>query len=335
MKVKINLKDETFKVVFSNLYQDKAIVHIGYEIAIPSRKIDLFIEEKDNVPLDLQGSFFDYFKKYNIIEFKSEEDPFLKKDLQTLHLYISAIYLKYQQKNCNETDFTFTLVTSKKIKFLEKIAVEISKGLYKLEIHSNIQVRMVVIEEVPNDKESLDNSSELRALKLFTTPKDRRSYIEYLFNSKHTYEFEAMMFLYLEEISEVFKGGFMPITGTLAEELISSGQMTVREILINNFYERMEKLGITKDMIREIIFSREREKLKAEKQKAEADKQKAEADKQKAELKAERKAKIAERKKSLRTAVNMKKKGLLDIGFIAEVAELDKDYLERFFRKVG
>ena len=37
------------------------------------------------------------------------------------------------------------------------------------------------------------------------------------------------------------------------------------------------------------------------------------------------------RKKALKTAVNMKKKGL-DIDFIAEVTELDKKYLERFFR---
>ncbi len=96
-----------------------AEVRTDFEILSLPKKVDLLIIETDKPIIDYV-SVFTYFKKVNIIEFKSELDRFrFIPDVFDIGLYINGIMKEYNNSNFKDT--TFTLVSSyKPNKFLKE-----------------------------------------------------------------------------------------------------------------------------------------------------------------------------------------------------------------------
>ncbi|MCP5502106.1 MAG: hypothetical protein H7A25_19570 [Leptospiraceae bacterium] len=97
--------------------------------------------------------------------------------------------------------------------------------------------------------------------------------------------------------------------------------------MITSLAERLEQKGYNRALE---LVKRAEERAEAEKQRAEAEKQRAEAEKQRAEAEKQR----ATHKARLKTAVSMRKKGL-DLLLIADISEIQQEYLEKLFRKIG
>ncbi|MCB1191666.1 MAG: hypothetical protein KDK90_14580 [Leptospiraceae bacterium] len=80
MKKKNKTYDEIFKYRIKQFFEKFAIVKTEYEILRLPRKADILVIEAEESIQD-HVLLFTYFKKYNIIEFKSEEDRFRTRDL--------------------------------------------------------------------------------------------------------------------------------------------------------------------------------------------------------------------------------------------------------------
>ncbi|MCP5503347.1 MAG: Rpn family recombination-promoting nuclease/putative transposase [Leptospiraceae bacterium] len=87
------------------------------------------------------------------------------------------------------------------------------------------------------------------------------------------------------------------------------------------------------DKIEQKGYNRALHLVETEKRRAELAERRAENEKRRAEDE-KRKARRAERKKTLRTAISMRRKAL-DMPLIASITELDENFLERLFRRIG
>ncbi len=67
--------------------------------------------EEDKEPIIEHVALFTYFKKWNMIDFKSEGDRFSQEDFYKMGHYINGFFLN--QKKCKEEELTYTLVTTR------------------------------------------------------------------------------------------------------------------------------------------------------------------------------------------------------------------------------
>lgn len=67
--------DESFKALLKHLAEPVCRVITDYEVIVRSKRVDALVIEADK-PLCEHFEIFSYFKKFNIVEFKSERDSF-------------------------------------------------------------------------------------------------------------------------------------------------------------------------------------------------------------------------------------------------------------------
>ena len=131
MKKKFYRYDEAFKELMKDYFEPFARVITDYELLDMPKRVDILIIEIDKPIIDYV-KIFTYFKRFNIIEFKSESDRFvIKKDLYNLGIYINGVLLKENNADCLNTSFSL-VTTFKPVKLLKTFkAKELYKGLYE------------------------------------------------------------------------------------------------------------------------------------------------------------------------------------------------------------
>lgn len=87
-KIKLNVGfDEFFKTSMKVYFSPYATVITNYEIIKLLQKVDLHIIEAEE-PIEEHLELMKYFKRFNILEFKSETEKFvLNKDLYKIGIY--------------------------------------------------------------------------------------------------------------------------------------------------------------------------------------------------------------------------------------------------------
>ncbi|MDQ1265804.1 MAG: hypothetical protein QG635_956 [Bacteroidota bacterium] len=198
--------DEAFKARMKNYFRHFAEVVTDFEILKLPRRVDILIIEKIQ-PIRKYVKIFTYFKRFNIIEFKSEKDRFvLEPDLYDLGIYINGVLrLKKEAKPENTT---FSLVSSTRpAKLIRKYKADrLKKGLYIINNISLLPLHLVVIEEL-----DIEFEKEVSVLKDFTSRKDRRQYLEkkieerYISNEINNDEWNYLIRLYFKEINKILK----------------------------------------------------------------------------------------------------------------------------------
>jgi hypothetical protein len=166
--------DETFKILMKEYFGKFAKVITDYEIINLPRNVDLLIIEVKE-PIEKHVKLFTYFKRYNIIEFKSIADPFrMNRDLYKIGIYIGGILLKEKKADIKNT--TFTLVSSRKpekfLKYYKEKTRAIKKGLYLIENLFILPIYVVVIEEL-----ELELRNDITVLKEFSSGEDRKKFL--------------------------------------------------------------------------------------------------------------------------------------------------------------
>ena len=119
---------------------------------------------------------FAYFKKFNIIEFKSVHDPFrIDVDLPKILIYIGGLLLNENAANLENT--TFTILSSRKpeklFKTYEKHIQKVKNSIYLIKGIVQVPVHVVLANEVEG---ILDK--ELALIKEFSTGIKRVRFIE-------------------------------------------------------------------------------------------------------------------------------------------------------------
>ena len=172
-KIKLNIGyDELFKTVMKFYFEPFAKVITDYEIIDLPKKVDLLIvEAKESIVEHLE--VMKYFKRFNIIEFKSENDKFdLNSDLYKLGIYLNGTLFTVPESNIYNT--TFTLVSSRKLSKLLKLfnAEKIRDGLYIIKNISVIPIYILIISEI-----EINLVKEITALKELTVSRERPEFI--------------------------------------------------------------------------------------------------------------------------------------------------------------
>jgi hypothetical protein len=211
-KIKINIGyDELFKTVMRFYFEPFAKVITDYEIIDLPKKVDLLIIEAEQ-SIDEHLEVMKYFKRFNIIEFKSENDNFdLNKDLYKLGIYLNGTLFTESESNINNT--TFTLVSSRRLsKLLKQFNAEkIRAGLYIINNISIIPIYVVIISEIETNL-----IKEITALKELTVSKELHEYLSELIDKFNLDPNEYKKYLelassnYFDELKEVqeVKGNF-------------------------------------------------------------------------------------------------------------------------------
>ena len=204
--------DEIFKTLMKDYFEQFAVVITDYEITkLPKTTDLLIIEIEENFRNNLK--FYDYFKKYNGIEFKSPADSFkIGIDDYKLGFYLNGILL--QEKEANTENTTFTVVASKKpIKFFKKYKDKIKKvknGLYIIDGIAVIPIYFAIIKEIP-----LIFEEEYKILKEFSVGKDRIDYFKLLVKNIDKFDdkyIQIAISLYGEEFYKILKeAGYMTL----------------------------------------------------------------------------------------------------------------------------
>ncbi|MCB1159483.1 MAG: hypothetical protein KDK45_18415, partial [Leptospiraceae bacterium] len=261
--------DEVFKKRAIAFFSKFAKVETEFELHRLPRKLDVLVIESDK-PIGKHLDLMNYFKEFNIIEFKSESQGVKLQDIYKTLYYISAFILRKKEKG----DISFTLITTKKPeRFLETYHfLEKRKGLYVMKIPGIIKIHCIVISEL--DKKT---DRELEFLQIFTAKKQREEIIREAIEKGFGENLKDSFLLYREELESILKE--MGKSMTAIEERV---------------WELAEEFGIREKSIQEGIQKGiEQERILAGKQ-----------------IEKERKrAEKAEHKKALRTAVNLKKEG--------------------------
>jgi hypothetical protein len=296
--------NEVFKNKIKRFFEKFATVKTEVEILGLPRKMDLLVVESDT-PIKEHVSLFQYFKKFNIIEFKSEVDELNLSGYLKMGYYLHAFLLR--ENGALPENTTLTLVSTLKPKIpVERISwLEVRKGLYWVKGIGILDLYVVVIDEL-----SKNNLEEYHWLKIFVSRTKRKELIIQVFAEDIDEEKEELLLLYREEVVEILK--------ELGEDM---------NALKREAYKIAREFGIEKEIREEYKELIQLEKYKTEK--AEVEKQKAEVEKQKAQKEAERKT----HKEKLRTAIAMKEQSL-DIALIEKITKLDKVFLDRLFRRI-
>jgi hypothetical protein len=216
MKKKYNRFDEAFKELMKDYFEPFARVITDYELLDMPKRVDLLIIEI-NEPISDYVKIFTYFKRFNIIEFKSEKDRFVfKPDLYNIGIYINGVILKEIQADYTNSSFTLvsTLKPTKLLKYFQ--ANEIEKGLYKIENLSITPIHVVVIEEIDKEYEK-----DITILKEFTSKKDRYEYlgwqIKNINENKNEFDklFNLSLELYTNDIINIYEREGLNMTQSL------------------------------------------------------------------------------------------------------------------------
>ena len=167
--------DEIFKILMKHYFEKFCKVITDFEIIKLPKKADLLIIETDK-PITEHVKIFTYFKKVNIIEFKSVNDPFrFKEDLPKIWIYSGGVVSNEKESNIENT--TFTLVSSRKpeklLKYYEKDIQKVQNGVYLIQRMIPIPVYVVVINELDFNLEK-----EVAILKEFSTGVEREKYLK-------------------------------------------------------------------------------------------------------------------------------------------------------------
>jgi hypothetical protein len=102
--------DEIFKIMMKEYFERFAKVITDYEVINLPKSVDLLIIEIDR-PITKYVKLLTYFKRINIIEFKSVSDSFrLNRDLYKIGIYIGGVSLREEKANIDNT--TFTIISS-------------------------------------------------------------------------------------------------------------------------------------------------------------------------------------------------------------------------------
>jgi hypothetical protein len=150
-------------------------VFTDYEIIKLPKKTDVLVVETDT-PLAQNLRIFDYFKTFNIIEFKSANNPFrVGIDVPKILVYIGGILLNEKKATLENT--TFTLLNARKpmklFKAYKKYIQRVKNGVYLIERLVQVPVYIVLANEVQGN---LDR--ELALIKEFSTGDERVRFIE-------------------------------------------------------------------------------------------------------------------------------------------------------------
>lgn len=167
--------DESFKILAKHFFSEFSKVITDFEITKLPKKTDVLIIETQR-PIKEYVSIFTYFKKFNIIEFKSVQDPFrLGEDLPKILIYIGGLLLNEKAAHFNNT--TFTILNSRKpeklFKTYKKYIQKARNGVYLIESIVQVPVYIVLANEVEG---ILDK--ELALIKEFSTGDERIRFIE-------------------------------------------------------------------------------------------------------------------------------------------------------------
>ena len=289
--------DEVFKKRAIAFFSKFAKVETEFELHRLPRKLDVLVIESDK-PIGKHLDLMNYFKEFNIIEFKSESQGVKLQDIYKTLYYISAFILRKKEKG----DISFTLITTKKPeRFLETYHfLEKRKGLYVMKIPGIIKIHCIVISEL--DKKT---DRELEFLQIFTAKKQREEIIREAIEKGFGENLKDSFLLYREEVESILKE--MGKDMTAIEERV---------------WELAEEFGIREKSIQEGFQKGiEQERLIAQEEI------------EKSQRLVSIREKRAEHKSKLRTAINVKKEGA-ELKFISRIVELPEAYLERFFKKV-
>ena len=167
--------DESFKILAKHFFGEFSKVITDFEIIKLPKKTDVLVIETEK-PIKKHVRIFDYFKKFNIIEFKSILDPFrIYEDLPKILIYIGGLLLNDRKANLVNT--TFTIFCSRKPEKLllayKNHIQKVKNGVYLIKDIVQVPVYVVLSNEV---KGILDK--ELALIKEFSTGKERTRFIE-------------------------------------------------------------------------------------------------------------------------------------------------------------
>jgi len=220
--------DEVFKELAKHFFGRFAKVITDYEIIKLPKKTDVLVIEADR-PIREHVKVFDYFRQFNIIEFKSEANTFrLNLDLPKILIYIGGILLN--EKAANFYNTTFTLVTSRKpdrlFEAFKNTIQKIKNGVYLIQGIVAAPVYVVIVNEVEGE---LDQ--ELALLKEFATGQERSEYIKTIM--KQVLSGNRELQEYLRFAVSLYKAELKKIA---RQEAIN---MTVMEKNIREWYEEL------------------------------------------------------------------------------------------------
>ena len=187
-----------------------------FEITKLPKKADVLVVETEK-PITKYVRIFDYFKKFNIIEFKSVRDPFrIVEDLPKIFIYAGGLLLNEERATIGNS--TITILSSRKPKRLlsvyKKHVHKVQNGVYLIKTLIQVPVYIVCANEVKGD---LDG--ELALVKEFSTGNERVLFIEKILDealkgNRQLKEFLHIAFsLYRAEINSILskKGVSMTI----------------------------------------------------------------------------------------------------------------------------
>jgi hypothetical protein len=240
--------DESFKILAKYFFGEFSKVITDYEIINLPKKTDVLVI-KTVKSISSHVRIFNYFKDFNIIEFKSVNNPFrIGIDIPKLLVYIGGILLNEKKASLENT--TFTLLTARKpvklFKIYKKSIQIVKKGVYLLKSLLKVPVYIMVVNEVKGNL-----SRELALIKEFSTGNERIRFIETILrevlNGKQSFtEYIHFAFtLYKKDIQNIIeKEG---IHMTIIEKNLREWN---NELGLVDQYRKEEKLSVTKEMLK-------------------------------------------------------------------------------------
>jgi hypothetical protein len=124
--------DESFKILAVHFFSRFSKVITDFELINLPKKADVLVVETDR-PITRHVRIFDYFKAFNIIEFKSVSNPFrVAEDVPKIFIYAGGLLLN--EKKATIANTTFTMLSSRKPgRFLREYKNDVHKvknGVY-------------------------------------------------------------------------------------------------------------------------------------------------------------------------------------------------------------
>jgi predicted Fe-Mo cluster-binding NifX family protein len=303
--------NEVFKKKFKKFFERFAIVKTEFEILGLPRKFDTLIIETDT-PFQDRLDIFSYFRKYNIVDFKSEGDELTVEGLNKVCYYFYAFLLREDAKY-EDTTVTIVSTFSPFIISDEYEHEQVKKGIFAVKGLTKVDLYVVVVDELgEKDKE------EYQLLRTFVSKNHRHSMIVDVFKYGTAEEQEDLLLLYEQEVFQVME-----------EEKI------IMDVLEKRAYDIAKRLGVIQK-IKQAVQKKNREALKKNREALKKNREALkllEVEKQKAEQKTKKEAERKTHKEKLRIAIAMKEQGL-DITLIAKITKLDKAFLDSLFEKL-
>lgn len=246
--------DEGFKVLCKELFEEHYQVITDYELIFNSKRVDAVVILGEE-PIDKKFDIFDYFKKYNIIEFKSEKDSFsTDRHLHKLLFYLAGLIDSEKEATFGNT--TLTLISSVKpkkfLKIYESTTKKIKNGVYLIKGLFPIPLYLIIPREVDRKGEL---NRELALLKEFSGPKERKSYLQEILHKvingdeRFSSHLRFAFSLYRDEMAELARKEGLDMTLIEKNMLAWMEDFNLKERFINEGIELGEKRGERKGII--------------------------------------------------------------------------------------